>query len=362
MKTSTLSLRTPKRPRKRLFFLLVPITLITLAVVYIQLFQSAKVVDSGIYLLEKTFAGHDDDVWAVQFSPDGSLIASGSVDSTVILRTLDGRMVKKFKHPEGVTGLAISRDGNFVVTSSYDGIPRIWKISDSTMREFHGHKGTVWTIDISPDGRNLASGGEDGVVRIWNTETGQVIHELKGHALNVWSVKFSPDGATLASGSFDKKIILWEVESGRLRQSISGHTQAVVAIAYSNDGKTVASTSDDKTIRLWNSSDGKPLRTLKGPREHVQAVTFSPDDTRLLTGGRDKPNSGEFLQNFFGDSKMNPGVSMRLWDIATGDILQTFSGHENDANDVAFSADGKWIVSGSADNTVQMWKRSSMSE
>ena len=65
---------------------------------------------------------------------------------------------------------------------------------------------------------------------------------------------------------------------------------------------------------------------------------------------------GEFLQGIFGDSKFNPGVSARLWDIETGNLLQTFSKHGNDAMDVAYSHEGKWIVTASADRTVELWK------
>jgi WD40 repeat protein len=54
---------------------------------------------------------------------------------------------------------------------------------------------------------------------------------------------------------------------------------------------------------------------------------------------------GEFMQNLFGDSYYNKGVSMRLWNIQSGAVLQTFSEHANDVNDVAYSADGNWIAS-----------------
>jgi WD40 repeat protein len=90
--------------------------------------------------------------------------------------------------------------------------------------------------------------------------------------------------------------------------------------------------------------------------EHVQAVAFSQDDKRLITGGRDKPMIGEFLQEIFGDSKFNPGVSARLWNVETGALLQTFSSHANDVMDVAFSHDGKRIGTASADRTAEIWK------
>ncbi|HEY5773132.1 MAG TPA: hypothetical protein VIS75_10905, partial [Chitinophagaceae bacterium] len=76
---------------------------------------------------------------------------------------------------------------------------------------------------------------------------------------------------------------------------------------------------------------------------------------RLLTGGRDKPMIGEFLQGIFGDSKFNPGVSARLWEVDTGILLQTFTTHTNDVMDVAYSHNGKWIATASADQTVDLW-------
>jgi WD40 repeat protein len=98
-----------------------------------------------------------------------------------------------------------------------------------------------------------------------------------------------------------------------LIRTIEGHTEAIVDVAVSPDGQTIASASDDKTIKLWDIGDGKLLHTLQGGDEHVQGLDFSSDGIRLISSGRDKPAIGEFLQNFFGDSKYNKGVSMRLW-------------------------------------------------
>ena len=175
-------------------------------------------------------------------------------------------------------------------------------------------------------------------------------------ALNIWAIKFSPDASKVASASFDKTVKLWDVNSGTLIRTMTGHTEAVVALEFTPDGQQVASTSDDVTIKFWNVNDGSLVRSLKDGPEHVQAIAFSPDGKRMVTGGRDKSTFGEFLQNFIGDSKFNKGISMRLWDLETGKVIQTFAEHTNDANDVAFCADGKWILSGSSDNTVRLYR------
>jgi WD40 repeat protein len=100
---------------------------------------------------------------------------------------------------------------------------------------------------------------------------------------------------------------------------------------------------------------GELIRTLTVP-EHAQGVVFSPDDTRIVTSGRDKTLIGEFLQNIFGDSHYNKGVPMRMWDVNTGALLQTFCLQANDVNDVDISENGKWIAGASADHTVALWE------
>ena len=90
----------------------------------------------------------------------------------------------------------------------------------------------------------------------------------------------------------------------------------------------------------------------------MQAVAFKSKEIikRLMTGGRDKPMIGELLQEVFGDSKFNPGVSARLWDVETSELLQTFTTHANDVMDVTLGMTVEWIATASADQTVDVWQ------
>ena len=347
---------TRKKSKKRLF-IIIPFLLIIGILSYYQLLYRSPWVDNGIATLQMVFDKHRHIVSSVRFMPGDSLVVTSSVDSTIkIWKISSGEIVKEIKQASGIAYMDLSADGKYAATGGDDFIVRLWSMSDGALiKEFRGHSGTVWHVAISPDNSKIASAGNDGIVNLWDTETGNLLHKLQGHKRIVWSVKFRPDGSQIASSSFDFTIKLWSVADGKLVWDNREHKETVVDIAFSHDGKMLASTSDDKTIKLWNVAERKLIRTMK-VAEHVQAVAFSPDDKRLITGGRDKPMIGELLQEIFGDSKFNPGVSARLWDIETGTLLQTFNKHGNDVMDVGYSYNGNWIATASADKTVELWQ------
>lgn len=343
--------------KRNLLYVLLPLFILMGILAYYQIWYQPQRVEKGMIKLEKTFIDHRHEVTAVRFSPNDSFIISGSVDSTIKIRNREtGELARTINQPGGVSYLDISKDGKHIVTGSYDSKVRIWNIRDGKLvKEYKGHSGTIWTVAFSPTGNQVAASGDDKTIKLWDIASGKLIRTFNGHTLTVWSVKFSPDGTKLVSCSFDRTFKLWDISSGNLIRNNNEHTQAIVDIAFSNDGKLLASTSDDKTIKLWQVNDGSAVRTMKVP-EHVQAVVFSPDDKKLMTGGRDKTTIGELLQNFFGNSNFNKGVSARLWEVNTGKLLHTFIHHSNDVNDIAWSHNGTWIATASADNTVALWR------
>lgn len=346
-----------RKRSKRNLIIFIPLLIIVSILSYYQLLYKSPRVDNGIASLQRIFDKHKSIVTSVRFAPSDSLLVTSSVDSSIkIWKRESGDIVKEIKQSSGVAYMDLSTDGKYIVTGGYDSIVRLWDAANGSMlKEFKGHNGTVWHVAISADNKRIASGGNDAVVNIWDVETGNLLHKLTAHRRIVWSVKFSPDGTQLASSGFDFTFKLWNVADGKLVWDNKEHKETVVDLAFSHDGKILASTSDDKTIKVWNVAEQKLIRTMK-VAEHVQAVAFSPDDKRLMTGGRDKPMIGEFLQQIFGDSKFNPGVSARLWDVETGTLLQTFTKHGNDVLDVAYSHDGKWVATASTDKTVELWR------
>lgn len=308
--------------------------------------------------LARTIAAHRGPGREVAFSPDGQILATSSVDSTVKLwRVADGRLERTLQHPEGVTSIAFSPDGQQLVSGSYDGKVRVWRLSDGALsRTLVGHAGTVWSVAFSPDGTRIASSGEDKTVRLWRASDGALTNTLKGHTLNVWSVAFSPDGRLLGSGSFDKTVRLWRVDTGGLVRTLTGSKEAVVHIDFSPDGQLVASGGDDTQIRLWRVADGTIAKTLSGS-DHVYSVAFSRDGKWLVSGGRARGNLATLWQQLFGNRLLGGnGKTVRLWRVSDGALQQELSGHSDDVGSVAFSPDSKWIASSGEDNRVNLWR------
>jgi WD40 repeat protein/subtilase family serine protease len=287
--------------------------------------------------------GHAGEVTSVAFSPDGSLIASGSDDRTIKLwRVSDGALVRTLTgHTGGVTSVAFSPDGRLLASGSGlgDRTIRLWRVSDGALvRTLTGHTDWVNSVAFSPDGSLLASGSRDRTIRLWRVSDGALVATLTGHTGGVTSVAFSPDGSLIASGSGDNTIKLWRVSDGALVATLIGHTDWVNSVAFSPDGSLLASGSRDRTIRLWRVSDGALVATLIGHTDWVNSVAFSPDGSLIASGSGDN--------------------TIKLWRVSDGALVATLTGHTDSVYSVAFSPDGSLIASGSGrgDRTFRLWR------
>jgi len=205
-----------------------------------------------------------------------------------------------------------------------------------------GHSKGIYSVAFSSDGKQVLSGSNDQTIRLWDAASGRVIKTFFGHTDTVLSVALSPDNTKALSGSnsMDNSVKLWDVASGRVIRTYDNDYRfcnGVWAVAFSPDGTKIvfASGTNDYTIRMCDVATGNEIKKFSGHTDDVNSVAFSPDGKQLLTGSHD--------------------YTIKLWDVASGNEIKTFKGHSYDVNSVAFSPDGKQIISGSDDKTIKLW-------
>jgi WD40 repeat protein len=210
-----------------------------------------------------TLKGHTGYVSAVAFNRAGTLLASGSHDTTVKvwdLATGKERATFEEGHGKDVGCLAFSPDGRLLASGGGSGDGRV-KLWDLRRREGKGpirgrHKGSVFSVAFSGDGRLLASGSEDETVKLWDVQTGRERATLKGHRDMVFPVAFRGDGGLLAAASIDGpddgfRVKLWDVASGKERATFNGLGNYVLCVAFGGDGRLLAAGCDDKDVKVW---------------------------------------------------------------------------------------------------------------
>jgi WD40 repeat protein len=238
-------------------------------------------------------------------------------------------------HAKGIFHVACSRDGKRFATSGKDHTLRLWDAdSGAELRVFREHGDDVYSSAFSPDGKILASACGDHNVHFWDVETGKSIHNLTGHTSDVYHVVFSPDGKQAATSSADQSVRIWEVATGKQLHVLHGHTDRVLSVAFSPDGSRLASAcgttgrGSDRggEVKVWEVLTGRELQTLPGGKSAgVLFVAFSADGKRLAGACMDH--------------------TVRVWELATGQLALEMKGHSLDVYFVAFSPDGRYLAS-----------------
>ncbi|WP_193198177.1 caspase family protein [Nostoc sp. MG11] len=285
-----------------------------------------------------SFRGHKRDVNSIAISADGQMIVSGGGDGTVRLWNHQGLpLAEPFPGHEGyVYSVAISADGQTIISGGEDGTVRLWNRQGLPLAEpLRGHEGWVYSVAISADGQTIVSGGEDGTVRLWNHQGLPLVEPLLGHKGYVWSVAISQDGQTIVSGGRYGTARLWNRQGLLLAEPLRGHEGNVRSVAISADGQTIVSGGEDSTVRLWNLQ-GLPLaEPLRGHKGNVYSVAISQDGQTTVSGGEDG--------------------TVRLWNLQGLPLAEPLRGHESRVYSVAISGDGQTIASRGKDATVRLW-------
>lgn len=286
------------------------------------------------------------------------------------------RDVRTFRgHSAPVTGAEFLPDGRRVVSSSLDGAAKVWDAGDGAiLRTLVEPSGAITAQTVASDGRRVITGSRTGMVAVWDPETGTSTLRFQAASTEIDGLALSPDSRFLLTTSLGQPIGLWDIDSGRNLGQFGEHLRRGKSIAFLPDsqqilsadlvavcfwelptlkkrfrfqiagmGDTFATAPNGRSIllaesgpqaSLWNMIQYQPLVTFTGHSSAITAVAFSPDGRAVLTG----------------DLK----GTTRSWTL-TGDPLLTFKGHQGRITSAAFSPNVQWIVTGSADGTAKIW-------
>jgi len=320
---------------------------------YIWTIKSSEYMEPSIIL-----GGHKRQVHSASFSPDGLLVATAAADNTI--RVWDASNRSKSAQPmqpeprsvtnPAVNLLVVSRDGSFMVYGLKDCAVLVLNTQTRKQRfaPMRGHTSLVKWADISSNGQLIASASEDNTVRLWNARTGAPVgHPFTRYADGVRAMALSPDARWLASGSTGGVMCLCDVASDQRSNIIPfKDTGTVQAIAFSPDSRVFVAGYNTGYIHLWQAEDVCSLWESLDPKGGViYSVSFSPDATRLVSGGGGgilvwNANTGELIRALGIETQINGRASIKL---------------AYNAMSVACSPDGRFICGGSSDGSVQLW-------
>jgi len=321
-------------------------------------------------------SGHLASANSVVFSQKDRILMSGHGEgSGIAFWDIAQKQVKRrfqtnteLNHAKRWTSMSPSEE--FLATSFLQTI-EIWSVPSGTRFAEFSELRRASVTAFSGAGERFASATGEGMIYVWDARRWEKLYALTGHTKWIKSIAFRPDGQQLVSVSADKTARVWDVEHGnpitslpltppldtslykgdaheieRTLEALSKGRQSrdkeIWDITFSDCGNLIAG-GIEREIRLWDAKTYETRTVILPPEESRRpyALAFSPCGQYLASGTWWCPGFDK--------------VSIRLWEVATGENIATFWGHSTDVQDLAFSSDGKLLASGGFDGTVLLW-------
>jgi WD40 repeat protein len=283
----------------------------------------------------KLFTGHTAAVRALALSADGNQLVTGGADKSVRQFATAGKEIRALAGVGGaVSAVALHPANTFVAAGAEDGQIHLWNAADGkALAAWRAHAGAPTSVQFQPQG--LLSAGADGLVKTWAIPPAPV--RSVSHPEGVLAAAASADGKKLYTGSTDKLVRVWDSAKGTLERQFAGHTAPVTTLAVSANGQLLASGGADAAIRFWNQATGKEADAVFGHSASVSALALHPAGTQILSASEDG--------------------SVKLWQLAL--VAPKSLPHPERVTCAALSADGGKLLTGGADKLVRLWNASS---
>ena len=333
--------------------------------------QSLRHDELAALLARQAYLFNQDDNLPISDQVDEALRKSLDVQYFCNILEVQRKESRPEDHEGGVRAVALSQDGQKLASVCFGGPVRLWDFSNQpysrkSLKASHKNKKFPFTsISFSPDGKNLAVGNWDRTILIWKEEDGwekdtvltygeefsQYEQYTKGDHQSEWSkdvypISFSPTQDLLALGGQDGTIRLWHFKQENQNDPVNLiiSNQHIRSIAFSPDGKMLVSGSQDGCVILWTDIADIDPRNIVNLGQHldqkntskaVNSVAFSPDGKTVVSGGDD--------------------WKVRQWCVSNRGELDVIGEHKDVVNTVVFSSTGHEVISGGEDQKIRIW-------
>lgn len=332
----------------------------------------------------RALRGHQDWVTSVAFGPDGRTILSAAVDKTVKVWELSGgETARPIGHSRKLNTIAVSADGRWVASGSEDRTVKVWDAA-AGVEAFTldaaagGHDADVTSLAFDPTGRRLVSGGDDKKLVIWDLEARKPVATLaveqripfvlwaaKGDKFVAWQSSkrdteannfktYNPDGKPLNSldvkdrqvlcttfttdaelaalGFSDGSVQLWSLKTNeRVGGDWPAFNKDLVDIAVTPDKSKVIAADTDCNVKVYDITKKEVVKSFQAHKGGLNGIMMGPDGTRFASIS----DTGE----------------VKVWETATGKELRGWT-LPTPVRNLAFSADGKKLITANADTTL----------
>jgi len=306
---------------------------------------------SGLLAPTMLLTGHDAEVFAVEFSPDGRHLVSGGFDKQLLVWNTYGECenfcVLK-GHTNAVLELHWSPEGNQVYSCSADMSVAVWDVEQGKrVKKLSGHSAIVNSVQPSRRGSPmLVSGGDDGTVKLWDLRIRRCVHTFE-HQYQMLAVHFDDTSDRVFAGSLDNNIYVFDVRKRgeEPMMTLEGHADNVTGLSVSASGNWLLSNSMDQTIRMWDirsyfagATSERCSHVLQGATHNFEKnllrVRWSPDDKFATAGSADR--------------------FVNIWDMRSKSLVYKLPGHNGSVTECAFHPKEPIIASASSDKTLYL--------
>ncbi len=274
----------------------------------------------------------------VPFTVRGGLDADrDACDAQTALFDLNtGSIIRRFTgHDDEVLDATFSFDGSLVLTASVDGTIRLYQTGTGAVTSVLELGVPVTALAFAPNSQQFAYGLSTGQIFIRDIPADVIVRTYNSHSAAVTDIEFSHDGVLLLSASEDGRGLVWDVDTAAvLRDFDEGAPVNAIAISRS-EPRTVATAGDNADISLWNYESGALVGTLSGHTAAVNDLAFSADGLALVSGSDDN--------------------SARVWSPFLGTEVVRLTGHTDAVTAVLFSPDAARVITGGEDGAARVW-------